>query len=453
MGKHAILSASGSSRWVRCPGSPAFTLGMANSGSNAAKEGSAAHFLAAYCLRHVQYPKIAKVPIDPLTFDGRRIMCGMSLDDEDVVDFQDTFDVNSVKPDSVSSHIVTKEMAYSVLEYTRYVEDLLTEYPSLVVLVEQVLDLSFLTGEPEAVGTADLILVNPYIDGSGPDFTLAIHDFKYGYTPVDVENNDQLMLYAASAIDQYGMVYDIGAEAVVRLGIHQPRCTDGEPKIWDFRAKDLMPGFIEKIKCAANMAWGLVQSRSEPTLESMAQLIPGDVQCQWCIGKASCPTLEALVYNAAGVDTHEINTGDYPSESIANVELAVKFGACDLVESWAKAVRAKVYEELNGGHRVPGYKLVIGRKGPRKWSDPIEAEQFLRTSRLKVDEMYEKTLATPTALEKIIGPKGTSPQPVKWDKVQRLITQADGKPSISRESDLRSAIKVEHLQFNNIGDS
>lgn len=432
MGKHAILSASGSSRWVRCPGSPAFTAGLKDLGSKAAQEGTAAHFLAAYCLKTMQYPCIGDASIpDPRIFEGRRIVSGVTPEGEDVTDFQDNFDFK-VNPDSVTIHVVTREMANSVSKYVKYIRDLLDEHPSLVVLIEQVLDISFLTGEPDAIGTADAVLINP--DGLG--FVLAIHDFKYGYTPVDAEDNEQLMLYAASAIDQYGVAYDIGDDAVIRLGIHQPRYADGEPKIWDFRLKDRIYDFTARIVHAATTAWGLVQGEKSP-LEVMSQLIPGNTQCQWCIGKGKCPALTELVCEATGVVIYD--------------DLAVKLGACDLVESWVKAVRAEAYDELNRGHRVPGYKLVPGRKGPRKWSDPIEAEQFLKAIRLKVDEMYEKTLTTPTALEKIIGPKGTTPQPSKWNRVQQLITQAVGKPSIAMDTDLRETIKP--LQFNDIGDS
>jgi len=48
--KHSIISASGSNRWLECPGSIDLSRGIPDTSSEAADEGTAAHTLAERCL-------------------------------------------------------------------------------------------------------------------------------------------------------------------------------------------------------------------------------------------------------------------------------------------------------------------------------------------------------------------------------------------------------------------
>ena len=81
-----------------------------------------------------------------------------------------------------------------------------------------------------------------------------------------------------------------------------------------------------------------------------------------------------------------------------------------------------------------------GRRGARQWANQEEAEQALKTMRLKLEQMYDLKLISPTTAEKLhkagdIGPR-------QWPRLQQLITQADGKPSVAPESDKRPAIVI-----------
>ena len=163
--------------------------------------------------------------------------------------------------------------------------------------------------------------------------------------------------------------------------------------------------------------------------------VVGTKQCRFCNKKATCRALTAVA-----METFEAVQPD----NVATDELAEAMAKADLIELWLKAVRAEVERRLLDGRKVPGFKLVQGRRGARAWSDKTEAEALLKSMRLKVEEMYDLTLISPTNAEKltkesVIGPK-------QWVKVQSLITQPEGKPSVAPESDKRPAIVLDAFE-------
>jgi hypothetical protein len=130
---------------------------------------------------------------------------------------------------------------------------------------------------------------------------------------------------------------------------------------------------------------------------------------------------------------------------LPDVHLAVCMDAVDLIEGWCKATRAEVERRLLAGAAVPGWKLVQGKQGNRTWADPVEAEATLKKFRLKVEEMYDLTLISPTSAEKLavqevdgkplIGPR-------QWKSLQEQIRRSDGKPSVAPAADKRPALTI-----------
>jgi hypothetical protein len=114
--------------------------------------------------------------------------------------------------------------------------------------------------------------------------------------------------------------------------------------------------------------------------------------------------------------------------------------AVPVVEIWCKAVLAEGERRLLAGVPVDGWKLVEGRRGSRKWSDTADAEAALKAMRLKHDEMYEYSVISPTTAEKLA--KAGSLGARQWTKLQALIVQAEGRPSVAPASDKRPAISV-----------
>jgi hypothetical protein len=273
-----------------------------------------------------------------------------------------------------------------------------------MILVEQRLPIGNLTGEKDAHGTADAVVI------VGDE--LCIVDLKYGMgEPVQADNNPQLQIYALAALRQYELAYDF---KTVRMVIHQPRL--GAVSEWVQTIEELEAFGLQVAEAAA------------ATAKSDAPLAPSAKGCRWCKAKATCPALRAEVE-----ELFEVVPEAAPEDTLATAMSKV-----DLVETWCKAVRAETERRLLAGEPVDGFKLVQGRRGARAWGDKAEAEALLKKLRLKVDEMYDLSLISPTKAEKLheagtIGPR-------QWSKVVELVTQSDGKPSVAPVSDKRPAL-------------
>lgn len=187
MTAHAKLSASGSARWLACPGSVAAERGIADSSSFAAAEGTAAHELGEMCLVN-----------------------GTNTSDY----------LGQMLPDN-NEWEVTPEMADAVQVYVDYVRGL-GGIPSYEIRVD------FSDWVPEGFGTSDAIV----IDGD----TLRVCDLKYGKgIRVDAEDNSQGLLYALGAYNDYAMIYDIKR---VVIAIIQPRLDHISE--WEISTADLL---------------------------------------------------------------------------------------------------------------------------------------------------------------------------------------------------------------------
>jgi hypothetical protein len=58
--------------------------------------------------------------------------------------------------------------------------------------------------------------------------------------------------------------------------------------------------------------------------------------------------------------------------------------------------------------------------------------------RLKQEQMYNFKLISPTQADKLLAKES----PRRWKKVEALITQRDGSPSVAPESDKRPALVI-----------
>lgn len=391
---HAKFSPSGSDKWIKCPGSLALEQDYPNDSSDFADEGTAAHELASHVLE-----RGAALCTDYL---------GLRLE---------------LRPGKTWE--VDAEMCDEVQKYVDFVRAV--EATGSALLIEQRVCFEKALGlDPgEGWGTSDVIAIG--------DRHLTVIDLKYGRgVRVVADNNSQMKCYALGALETFGDL--IGQVDRVTLVIHQPRIVGGVT-IWETTPAELQ-AFAREAATAAVDVKAAIRAKVDGEVPSKL-LNPGDKQCRWCRAKATCPALGRSVQEIIGAQfedlTKELPDPEriYPGPEIGDNYLAAAMGAADMIESWLKAVRAETERRLIAGRKVTGWKLVEGRKGARAWSDPKAAEKLLKESfRLPVDDIYDKTLiSAPTAVKLL------KDQPKRLEKVQALITQKAGKPSVAPADD------------------
>lgn len=175
-GKHALLSASASHRWLVCTPSARFEKQFPDSGANSpfAQEGTEAHAMAEETLK--RYLRTGKVEL-PNTDNGEML--------EAVHTYADI--------------IVEKIQAARKAS------------PDAPIRIEQRLDFS--EWVPAGFGTGDAVIIS--------DDVLEICDLKYGKgVRVSAHENTQMRLYALGAINAFSFLYGFGK---VRMTIIQPR--------------------------------------------------------------------------------------------------------------------------------------------------------------------------------------------------------------------------------------
>ena len=226
MRDHAVLSPSGSHRWLHCTPSARLELVFDDTGSEAAKEGTAAHALCEHKLKKALRMR-SKRPVSEYDSDE------MEECAEAYVDF-----------------------VMEQLEAARQT----CEDP--IVLIEQHLDFSCYV--PEGFGTGDCIIVS--------DDRLQIVDFKYGMgVVVEAENNPQMKLYALGALNLYDALYDIRD---VSMTIFQPRREN--VSTWTIPVEDLRAWAEDELKPKAKMAF-----------DGEGEYIPGE-WCTFCRAAVRC---------------------------------------------------------------------------------------------------------------------------------------------------------------------
>jgi hypothetical protein len=384
--QHARLSPSGAERWVACPASVSMEAGLPETESDYARYGTAAHELAAQCLVD------NRIPLDYLD-------CTMS---------------NGVKVDT--------EMVEAVQDYLYHVRTLAGDVP---IMVEQKLDLR--DWIPEGFGTADAVIVR------GDE--LIVCDLKMGRgVQVNAFENKQLILYALGAYALFSLIQPIKRICCV---IIQPRLDHLDKWACD---TDTLLQHGERLATAAGRAWHFTND-AQPASEDFG---PSQTACRFCRARGQCPAQTQFVLNTIADDFVDLTRPLDPVLETAkerircsdNAHIASLLPHLDMIEDWSRAVRARAESELLAGNPLPGYKLVEGRRSARKWRNLEEAENILKSMKLKHAQMYERKLISPTCAEKQL----KKDAPHRWERLLPLITQTEGKPCIVPEADPRTAL-------------
>jgi hypothetical protein len=419
---HSYWSASKFESLMLCPGKIVLEDGAPDNTNAYAAEGTAAHQVLTWALQE-ERPAAAYIG-RVLHLDSRGKVC-----DPDINKVEFTFEVD-------------EEMTEHVQTCIDYCLDLKGDdgvlFADIRVNYSSYLDVE----EHTAWGTADVIIAR------GNE--IIVVDFKYGRgVEVDAESNPQMSLYGLGALQDYnGLVADFEH---VRLAISQPRIKSA-PSEWDCSVEELETWGRSTARSAVVSCKLAIEFKNdtpvEPELWEQTYLRPSEKACKFCRAKATCPALRAevssTVFEAHPADPHEFARLGTVDPVTAPGDDAAWLAACltkvDLIEDWCKAIRAETERRLLAGDNVPGFKLVQGKRGARQWTDAKVAEETLKTMRVKLEDMYDFKLISPTTADKLA--KAGTIGPRQWPKLQSLITQNDGKPHVAPDSDSRPALVV-----------
>lgn len=294
---HALLSASGASRWMKCNPSARLEDMFPDCSSEYAEEGTLAHEISE--LKLTKYLKT------------------MSLR---------TFN-NKMK--KLKSHKLYKpEMENYTDVYVDNIKELLMSFdkPGTAEIEKKV---DFSEYVPEGFGTCDFVTVD--------NGTLYIRDLKYGRgVPVSAQDNPQLMLYSLGAYLEFSLFNDIEN---INMGIIQPRLDI--VSIFEISADELM-------KWAENE----VKPNAEKAFKGEGDFKVG--QCTFCRAKALC---RARAEANMSLETEMKLKGNI----LSNEEMGEILNRARDVVKWVKDIENYCQQAILRGEYVPGWKVVEGR--------------------------------------------------------------------------------------------
>ena len=196
--EHALLSPSGSHRWMSCTPSARLEESIPSKGSAASEEGTVAHELAEHAIR--------------------KYLAG---------EYMPLIDELPVPKEIAENKYYSREMEKYVTDYVCYVCDVYEVIEGAEMSIERKFDLTMYV--PECFGSCDCDIVGETV--------LNIIDLKYGKgVQVEAENNTQLMLYALGVLRSLPPEKQSKIETV-RMHVAQVRL--GHYPVFEMAARDL----------------------------------------------------------------------------------------------------------------------------------------------------------------------------------------------------------------------
>ena len=303
------------------------------------------------------------------------------------------------KKDAVDG--VTVEMVSCAKEYADYIEEQKKSNDAIVLLEQRV---DFSPWVPHGFGTCDCIIIQ--------DDTLSIIDYKYGQgVAVSATDNPQMKLYALGAMNDYGVALDVKK---VELHIFQPRLNNISTD--HLTVEELMDWADKTVKPTA-----------EKAITGQGEYSPGE-HCRFCQHAGRCRALTHLCTEY--IDTHGLRVA---LPVLAPHEVADVLRMEPMISLWLKKVKEQALTTLMNGEELPGYKLVEGKLGNRKWTDEKTVFDKLISLGYSEEEITETKVLSPTQMDKAIGKKKAA------ELLEDLIERTPGAPTIAPISDKRPA--------------
>ncbi len=200
-------------------------------------------------------------------------------------------------------------------------------------------------------------------------------DWKFGDgVMVEVEENPQLMFYAAAAMRTPEAQWAFEGVTEIECVIVQPP----EVRRWVTTPERIAKFELELVQA--------VKQAEKPD----AKLSVGD-HCRWCAAKPICPKMTGAVDRALKV---QLDNLDAP-------KISAYLKNADMLEDWIKDLRALALQMLESGAKLPEYKLVA-KRAIRSWSDEEKAKVALFAYGLTESEVMETSVVSPAKAEKAL---------------------------------------------------
>lgn len=338
---HALLSASGSDRWLSCTPSARLEATLpepkrAPGAFDYSAEGTTAH----------EYSE-AKL----------RLNFGNITESE----------YKRVEDKVKTSHFYTEAFEQAVNDYVLYVRSQVGQNDR--VMIEQRVDYS--DWVPEGFGTADCVILN--------NDEVRVIDLKFGQgIVVDAKDNSQLRLYALGAYSKFKEEYPNIRK--VSYTIVQPRLahitTDGTT--------------LEKL-----LEWAkyFVQQKAKKAWVGQGEFVPGD-HCLWCRAKSQCKARADFLSDLAKLEFRD-------AALMSDEDIATAYREGTKLQTWLNDVYAYITNKsVESGQAPRGFKLTTTAT-QRKIKDIEKAITILKQY-YKDDEIMEPAkLKSVAQLEKL----------------------------------------------------
>ena len=386
---HSPLGGSAAYRFIACPGSANMSRGIEDGESEHAALGTAAHELAALCI---------KTGMDTWQHIGN----------------------------TIAGHEVDANMADAVQEYVQAIRDKhnvcngMIEFPFHAEGIH-----------PLMYGTSDFVC--PGNDGE----TLHVWDYKHGVgVVVGVKDNPQTMYYAAGVLE---VLQGWRKYKRVVAYIAQPRGfhPDGAIRSFSYSVEEIRKWTDEVLVSAMDAA--------ETSIDTFA----GD-HCRFCPARGhGCPAMLENIEELAKLTKLMDDVGGAPALTLEQMGRILTLST--IADIQRKAVREVAFARLSKEQKVPGWKLVQG-KSNRAWKEGVFGPAFEEFGSLAFAAPFEGLAQAFAALEgednlKPFLHEGTMKSVAQMEKVpngKEFVARWAFKPpagrTIAPETDLRRGL-------------
>lgn len=340
---HALLSASGSKRWLSCPPSARLEETYPDKETAAAREGTLAHAIGEFYLKYYLKHNHTNVTL-PKQFRNQEFY--------NKAMFDYVFEYIDICIEKINTALSIDKTAY--------------------IAIEEKIDYS--EWAKEGFGTGDLVIIT--------DKYVEIVDLKYGKgVAVSAIDNTQMQMYALGIISNFSFMYDFDT---IKMTIFQPR--NGGISSQEKSVKDLIK-------------WGenIVKPTAELAYDGIGKFNAGK-WCLFCRASLRCKKYSEYCLSVAKYDFID-------PEFMSDEEMADALNRIEPLIHYAKQIKDYALSEALQGRTWPGYKLVEG-KSSRKYSDIDAVIGRLQKANIdSSDFMKEPELKSITELTKLLGKK------------------------------------------------